>query len=291
MRIRCWSRASAVGALAGAFWFGVQVTPTGATTIVQLSLDQLVQASSLVVRGRAMAQQSTWNAQRTSIVTLTTIAVEQAVKGEASGTIVVEQPGGAVGSYRVGVPGTVHFQPNTSYVLFLEPAPPEPQQLVPHYLVVGLLQGAYRIYTDRVTGEERVIRPLGGVVYSNPESQSLTAGTFPVREFRSELESVLRAPLVIPAGVRFPLTVVRTESEGAGRLHVQAQTTSPLFPNAHLALPVGSSVEGEARLVGGTWKIHWNSVSVRGKQAPLNGTSELTAGESLSGMRVVVEAK
>ncbi|MGO9274059.1 MAG: hypothetical protein ACLQOO_28115 [Terriglobia bacterium] len=291
MRIRWWFRASAIGALAGAFWFGVQVTPTGATTMVQLSLDQLVQASSLVVRGRAIAQQSTWNAQRTEIVTLTTIAVEQAVKGEATGTVVVEQPGGRVGSYRVGVPGTVHFQPNTSYVLFLEPAPAEPQESAPHYLVVGLLQGAYRIYTDPVTGEERVIKPLGGVVYSNPQAQNLTADTLPLREFRTELESVLRTPLVIPAGVRLPLTVVRTEPEGDGRLRVEAQTTAPLFPNAHLTLPAGSSVEGDARLVDGTWKIRWNSVSVRGKRAPINGTSELTAGESLSGMRIVLEAR
>ncbi len=291
MRIRWWSRASAVGALAGALWFGVQATSTRATTMVQLSLDQLVQASSDVVRGRAIAQQSTWNVQRTEIVTLTTIAVEQAVKGQATGTIVVEQPGGRVGSYRVGVPGTVHFQPNTSYVLFLEPAPPEPQQSAPHYLVVGLLQGAYRIYADAVTGEERLIRPMGGVVYRSAESQNLTADTLPLRDLRAEVESVLRTPLVIPAGVRLPLMVVRTASEGAGRLHVEAQTTAPLFPNTRLALPAGSSVEGEATLVDSTWKIRWNSVSVRGKRAPFTGTSELTAGESLSGMRVVVEAR
>ena len=291
MRITWWSRASAIGALAGALWVGVQVTSTGATTMVQLSLDQLVQASSDVVRGRPIAQQSTWNAQRTEIVTLTTIAVEQVVKGEATGTVVVEQPGGRAGSYRVAVPGTVHFQPNTSYVLFLEPASSEPLESAPHYLVVGLLQGAYRIYTDPVTGEERVIKPLGGVVYSNPQSQNLTADTLPLREFRAELESMLRAPLVIPAGVRFPLTVVGTESEGVGRLHVEAQTTAPLFPNTHLALPAGSKVEGDATLVDGTWKIRWNWVSVRGKRAPINGTSELTAGESLSGMRVVVEAR
>jgi len=281
----------AVGALAGAFWFGAQVTSTRATTMVQLSLDQLVQASSQVVRGRAISQQSTWNAQRTEIVTLTTIAVEQVVKGEAAGTIVVEQPGGRVGSYRVGVPGTVRFEPNTSYVLFLEPAPAEPQQPTPHYLVVGLLQGAYRIYADPVTGEERVMRPLGGVVYSNPQTQNLTPDSLPLRDFRAQLESVLHQPLVIPTGVRFPLTVVRTDPVGGGRLHVEAQTTAPLFPNAHLVLPAGSSVEGEAILVNGTWKIRWDSVSVRGKRAPINGTSELTAGESLSGMRVVVEAR
>jgi len=291
MRIRWWSHVSAVGALAGALWFGVQATPAGATTMVQLSLDQLVQASSDVVRGRPIAQQSTWNAQHTEIVTLTTIAIEQAVKGEATGTLVVEQPGGEVGSNRVSVPGTVRFQPNASYVLFLEPAPAESEPSTPHYLVVGLVQGAYRIYTDAVTGEERVIRPMAGVVYSNPGSQNLTADTLPLRGFRSEMESVLRTPLVIPAGVRFPLTVVRTLPEGAGRLRVEAQTTAPLFPNAHLALPAGSSVEGEATLADGTWKIRWTSVSVRGKRAPIRGATELTAGESLSGMRVVVEAR
>jgi hypothetical protein len=291
MRIGWWFRLSALGAMAGGLWFGVQAPPSGATTMVQLSLDQLVQASSDVVRGRAIAQLSAWNPQRTEIVTLTTIAVEQAVKGDATGTMVVEQPGGQVGSYRVAVPGTVHFQLNASYVLFLEPAPPGPQQSVPRYLVVGLLQGAYRIYTDPVTGEERVIRPLGGVVYSNPDTQNLTADTLPLREFRAKLESMLRGPLAIPAGVMLPLIVTRTESEGTDRLRLEAQTTAPLFPNLHLALPAGSSVAGEARLVNGTWKIRWTSVSVRGRRAPIQGTSELTAGESLSGMRLVVEVR
>ena len=291
MRLRRCSHLSAIGILVGAIWFGLAGPPIAATTMVPLSLDQLVQASSCIVRGRPIAQQSTWNSQHTELVTLTTIAVEQSLKGGAPGTIVVEQPGGQSGSYRVTVPGTVHFQPGNSYVLFLEPAPPDLQQPVERFLLVGLLQGTYRIYTDAVTGEERVIRPMAGVVYSNPGSQNLTADTLPLRGFRSEMESVLRTPLVIPAGVRFPLTVVRTLPEGAGRLHVEAQTTAPLFPNAHLALPAGSSVEGEATLADGTWKIRWTSVSVRGKRAPIRGATELTAGESLSGMRVVVEAR
>jgi len=212
MRIRWWFRVSAIGLLAGGFWFGAQVAPTDATTMVPLSLDQLVQASSSIIRGRPIAQQSSWNVERTEIVTFTTITVEQVLKGEAAGTMVVEQPGGQVGSYRVAVPGTVRFQPNTSYLLFLEPAPAEPEQTATRYMVVGFLQGAYRIYVDSVTGEERVIRPLGGVVGGNSTAPNLTEDTLPLREFRAELESAMRAPLVVPAGVRLPLTVVSTES-------------------------------------------------------------------------------
>jgi len=291
MRLRRCSHLSAIGILVGAIWFGLAGPPIAATTMVPLSLDQLVQASSCIVRGRPIAQQSTWNSQHTELVTLTTIAVEQSLKGGAPGTIVVEQPGGQSGSYRVTVPGTVHFQPGNSYVLFLEPAPPDLQQPVERFLLVGLLQGTYRIYTDAVTGEERVIRPLGGAIYGNPQAQGLTADTLPLQQFRAELESALRAPLVIPAGVRFPLQVTSTQGEGAGRLQVEARTTAPLFPNAHLVLPAGSPVEGEASLVDGTWKIRWNSISVRGKQASIRGTSELTASESLVGMKVVAETR
>src|SRR5262249_57025422 len=67
----------------------------------------------------------------------------------------VEQPGGTVGNMRSDAAGTVPFREGADYILFLEPARLNPSRR----LVVGMLQGAYRIYRDTTTNEERVIQP------------------------------------------------------------------------------------------------------------------------------------
>ena len=105
---------------------GVAALPALATSLVRLSLDQLTQASSAVLQGRVVSQASQWNAQRTEIVTLTTVAVDQNVKGNTPATVVVEQLGGTVGRMHVAVPGTMHFFPQTRYELFLQPSESDP---------------------------------------------------------------------------------------------------------------------------------------------------------------------
>src|SRR3972149_4736345 len=124
------------------------------TTLVRLSLEQLSQASSAIVRGRVLSQESRLSADGKQVVTLTTIAVEQSMKGRPPATVVVEQPGGAVGNRRVRVAGTIQFRPETRYMLFLEPS----TSGAGRFRMVGMLQGAYRILRDERTQEERVIR-------------------------------------------------------------------------------------------------------------------------------------
>ena len=58
-----------------AFFGSAALRPCRATTLVRLSLEQLSQASTHVVRGHAVRQESRWNPEHTRIVTLTTVAV------------------------------------------------------------------------------------------------------------------------------------------------------------------------------------------------------------------------
>ena len=285
MKTRFLARVLTLVLLVGFLWSGWRVTPVRATTMVELSLDQLAQASSQIVRAHAIIQESHWNATHTQIVTLTTLAVEQTVKGAAQATVVVEQPGGTVGTYREYVPGTVRFYPITSYVLFLEPASAETSEAT-HYLIVGMTQGAYRIYVDPVTHAERVIRPMGGAYGASPALVKLTEATTALEQFQAQLHSLLRSPLVVPRGTLLPVAIVRSEPRGPGRLYVVGQTTTAIYPNANLVVPAGTVIEGEGTLVDGVWKIRWNSLSMRGRRASIAGKSELTDGESLRGMRL-----
>src|SRR3989442_558558 len=98
--------------------------PARATTLVRLSLEQLTEASSAIVRGHVVSQESGWNPAHTHIFTTTTIAVDQALKGNVQPEVVIEQLGGKLGHRREYVAGTVHFFPQASYWPFLEPAAP-----------------------------------------------------------------------------------------------------------------------------------------------------------------------
>jgi hypothetical protein len=260
-----------------------------ATTLVRLSLNQLTQASSAIVRGRVLSQESRWDPAHTRIVTLTTIAVAETLKGAPPTTLVVQQLGGTVGHIRLHVSGTVHFHPDTDYVLFLEPAGTDTSK----FLVVGMMQGAYRIYRDAMTREERVIRPLAGFYAGAPGGggPSVSQETMPLGAFRQQVAGAVQSPVLIPRGTSLPLIVESTESRGVERLRVLARTATTLYPNPGLVIPAGSTVEGSAQLVSGVWRIHWTDLVIRGTRVEISATSEEPRDTALRGRMLVVSVR
>jgi hypothetical protein len=264
--------------------------PAQATTLVRMSLEQLSQAASEIVRGHVVSQESCWNPEHTRILTLTTIALDQSLKGNPASTLVIEQPGGKVGSIHVFVAGTIRFHPQTEYLLFLERSEAEPSRYVP----VGMVQGAYRIYRDATTREERVILPLGNLPHGTQQAgaaANLVGPTLPFKEFRQQVATALSAPVVIPRGTAIPLAIQSAESRGVGRVHIVGRTTGDIFPSASVVIPAGSPVEGTAQRVAGTWKIHWTELSIRGTSVPLSASSEEPAGGSLRGRMLVINVR
>src|SRR6266566_6849186 len=247
MKSRIPTHVSMVILIAG--WCAIPARPT---TLVRLSLEQLTEASTAVVRGHVVSQESHWNPAHTHIFTTTTVAVDQALKGNVEPEVVIEQLGGKLGNRREYVAGTVHFFPQASYWLFLEPAAAGAGR----YMVVGMAQGAYRIYQDPTTHEERVIRPFGGAFYGTRGSAQPTAGVAPLVQFRQEVSAAVQAPIVIPKGTSLPVLIEAARSRGVGR-----------------------------------WRIRWTDVSIRGARVPMVGTSGEPAGEPLGGKRVVVRVR
>ena len=259
-----------------------------ATTLIRLSLEQLSQASSEVVRGRAVSQETRWNNSHTQIVTLTTVEVEQTLKGSPQATLVIEQPGGSLGNLRVRVPGTVGFRHGASYFLFLEPAPSG------SYHVTGMAQGAYRIYRLPQSGEERVVRPFGALFKSpkagrsNPRPQAQTIST---QEFLGEIAAAMAAPLVIPGGTSIPVTLRATRDKSREEARVSARTTATVYPSPYAVVPAGSLMQGTARLTARRWKIHWSEISIRGKRFDISAGNDVPAGESLDGRMLVLNLR
>ncbi|HUY13136.1 MAG TPA: hypothetical protein VMX16_05805 [Terriglobia bacterium] len=257
-----------------------------ATSLVQLSVQQLTQASAVILRGHAVNQVSRWNANHTSIETLTTIAVDQSMKGQPASTVVVRQTGGTVGRIREYVPGSVRFLPGAGYMLFLEPSQIAPSE----YLVVGMMQGAYRVFRDPNTGEERVINPTGkyfhgtrGPVSSVPSSPQ----TVPLRQFQQQVAGAISAPVVIPTGTAIPLKIESASFDGVGRMALQARTTADLFPNDHLVVPAQSTLTGYGQRVAGHWVVHWSTVEIGGTPVKIRTAPERSLGAHLSGEKFV----
>jgi hypothetical protein len=261
-----------------------------ATTLVRMSLDQLAEASTEIIRGHVVSQETLWNPGHTRIYTYTTLALEQAYKGNPPALLVVQQPGGRIGNVQVFVAGTIQFHSQASYVLFLERSPADPSKFLP----VGMMQAAYRIYSDAKSQQEELILPLGSLTRGAPASgaDSVIAGpAVPVRQFQREVSAALSGALTIPRGTAIPVAIKSAQFAGLRRMDVKGRTTSDLFPNSGLVIPAGSAVSGMAERIGDSWKISWTEVSIRGKQVLLSARSTEPASGSLQGRVLVVNVR
>ena len=157
-----------------------------------------------------------------------------------------------------------------------------------------MMQGAYRIYRDASTEEERLILPLGFLMRGASASgaaSTIAGPAVPVRQFQREISTALSRPLIIPRGTAIPLAIRSTQFAGVRRMDVQGRTTSDLFPNAGLVIPAGSALSGMAERVGDSWEISWTEVSIRGKQVLLSARSTAPALGSLRGRLLVVNVR
>ena len=264
----------------------LRAAPASSTTLVRMSLDQLAEASTEIVRAHVVSQQTAWNPQHTRIYTYTTLALDQTYKGDPPSFPVIQQPGGTVGKTRVFVAGTVQFHTQTGYLLFLEPSSADPSK----FLLVGMVQGAYRIYRDEKTQEEKLILPLGSLTRGGPASGpgSVLAGpAVPVHQFQRDISASLSSPLSIPRGTAIPVAIKSAQSAGVRRMDVRGRTTADLFPNSGVVIPAGSAISGMAEQVGDSW----TEVSIRGKQVLLSARNTEPAARTLQGRTLVVNVR
>jgi|CXWL01.1.fsa_nt_gi hypothetical protein len=94
--------------------------PAGATSLVRMSLDELVADNGTVVMGHVLDAVTRWNDDHTFMLTDVRIAVEETIKGRTKGEVItVTLMGGRIGDLTTLILGGAELIPGNSYVLFL----------------------------------------------------------------------------------------------------------------------------------------------------------------------------
>jgi len=137
-----------------------------ATTLERLNLDQMIERSSLIVRGQVLDSSAV--KRGSTIYTVYRVKVTQWIKGSGSSQVLeVNLPGGKLGGYRQSFAGTPTLQPGAENVLFLWTSPRGFQH------VLGLSQGVFDITTNS-RGETVLSRgPVEDAEMLNSEGQAV----------------------------------------------------------------------------------------------------------------------
>jgi hypothetical protein len=123
-----------------------------AITLVPMTFDELVDASTAVLYGRVADVQGQWTPDRRGIDSIVAVDAIEYLKGDLSERISVRLPGGRTGGMVNLIPGAPVLAEGDLIVLFLKargPSIPSP---------TGLTQGVFRVTIDAAT-RVPVVRP------------------------------------------------------------------------------------------------------------------------------------
>lgn len=158
--------------------------PSSAATLEKLSLEQMIEKSTAIVRGR-IAGSSTMK-RGPVIYTLSRVQVQESWKGAETPTVEVAVPGGAYGDLRQHFSGAPSFPIGQEFVLFLWSGRSGLTQ------VIGLSQGVFGVrvnekgeaVAERAATQEVILDPAHGYPIKD-EAISL-----PLSELRRRVQSV-----------------------------------------------------------------------------------------------------
>ena len=126
-----------------------------ALTYQSVSIDQAVRKADLIVYVTISSNQTVTRPGKTGqqskrLFTLHTAQVHQAIKGSASDTLVIVQPGGTRAGLTHVIPGTTRLKDGDRWVLFLRQSPSHRSE----WIITGGQHGAKRVRVRASDGAE-----------------------------------------------------------------------------------------------------------------------------------------
>jgi hypothetical protein len=95
----------------------------GATSVPGLSFEELTDRSELIVSGQIARSWADWDTAHKFIWTHYELTISSAQKGSPGATVVLSEPGGAVGIQGMAIAGAVVYQPGERVLVFLQRMP------------------------------------------------------------------------------------------------------------------------------------------------------------------------
>jgi hypothetical protein len=114
-----------------------------ATTVVRLSLDDMIEKAQSIVHGRVRGRNTQWSSNGKLILTTYTIDVEETIKGPVSKSVELTSIGGKLGDLTLYVAGMPSFDTGEEAVVFIEKSGG-------YSVVVGLSQGKFSVKNGEV---------------------------------------------------------------------------------------------------------------------------------------------
>jgi hypothetical protein len=126
---------------------------SAATTMVPLTVEQMVDVSSTVIRGTVTEVWTEPDPTSKSVWTYAQVEVEKVLKGSTyTDVLVLEQPGGLWGTAETIVEGVARFSVGEEGYFFVE------QLASGRSVTAGMFQGKYNIIFDPYSREELAVR-------------------------------------------------------------------------------------------------------------------------------------
>lgn len=157
------------------------VTPTSGATLQQLSLSQMTQSATAIVRARVTSSSASLTGK--TIYTHYALQIEDTWKGTAPKEVML--PGGVAAGYRQSFPGVPTLQMGSEYVLYLWTSP---STGITH--IVGLSQGIFNV-TQQSDGTFHVARARIGETMLNASGQVVLdrAIQMPLAQMKSQVQA------------------------------------------------------------------------------------------------------
>jgi hypothetical protein len=165
-----------------------------ATLTIPADFRTVVNDASLIVRGRVTDVRSV-ETPGIGVESVATVAVENVLKGRASGFVYVRVPGGIIGNRRYNTIGAPAFRVGQRAVLFLRPSATDTT-----FRPIGLTMGVYPIQVDPATGKVIVEPPVLGGTTTNTNGAVVRGDRRRTSATVSDFEALVRLAMATPPG-------------------------------------------------------------------------------------------
>jgi hypothetical protein len=167
------------------------LAPIRATTVPEMSFEEVVASSAAIVHGKVVRSWTSWDPERTAIWTHYAIQVKTQLKGGPGTVVTISEPGGELDGKHMLIAGAPRYEVGEEVVVFASETP------IGYLRTCGWGQGKFEVRRT-APGERAVVRasPLGVRLLAAKDGDSAPAAALDgsqLEPFFSRVREVMAA--------------------------------------------------------------------------------------------------